>query len=61
MQTLDFVSGLHKIMSRILLLVFISGYANTENVFYCLNKTHRIILTLIAREAKVIAIAASKN
>ena len=39
-QTLDFVSGLHK-LSQILQtpLVFISGYANTENVFYCLNIT----------------------
>ena len=39
-QTLDFISGLHK-LSRILQtpLVFISGYANTENVFYCLNIT----------------------
>ena len=39
-QTLDFVSGLHK-LSRILQtsLMFISGYANMKNVFYCLNIT----------------------
>ena len=39
-QTLDFVSGLHK-LSRILQtsLVFISGYGNMKNVFYCLNIT----------------------
>ena len=38
MQTLDFLSGLHD-LSRILPtpLVFISGYAHTENVFYCLS------------------------
>ena len=39
-KTLDFVSGLHK-LSQILQtpFVFISGYANTENVFCCLNIT----------------------
>lgn len=38
MQNFDFVSDLHK-MSRILpaRLVFITGYGNTENVFYCLS------------------------
>ena len=40
MQNLDFVSDLHK-MSRILPapLVFITGYGNIENVFYCLYRT----------------------
>ena len=37
MQTLDFVSGLHKCLEFSQPLVFMSGYANTENVFYCLN------------------------
>ena len=39
-KTLDFVSGLDK-LSQILQtpLVFISDYANRENVFYCLNIT----------------------
>ena len=39
-QTLDFISGLHK-LSQILQtsLMFISGYANMKNVFYCLNIT----------------------
>ena len=38
MQTLHFVSGFAH-LSRILPtpLVFISGYANTENILYCLN------------------------
>ena len=37
MQTLDFVSGLHNCLEFSQPpLVFISGYANTENVFYCL-------------------------
>ena len=35
MQTLDFFSGLHNHLE--LSLVFISGYVNTENVFYCLS------------------------
>ena len=38
MQTLDFVSGLRNYLEfsqpR---LVFLSGYANTENLFYCLT------------------------
>ena len=38
MQTLDFVSGLHNCLEfSQTFLVFISGYANTENVFYRLN------------------------
>ena len=39
MQTLDFLTVLHIYLSQILPtpLVFISGYANTENVFHCLN------------------------
>ena len=36
MQTLDFVSGLHNCLEFSQLLL-ISGYANTENVLYCLN------------------------
>ena len=34
MQTLDFVSGLHNCLEFSQPL---SGHANTENVFYCLN------------------------
>ena len=38
MQTLDFVSGLHTCLEFSQPLSgFISGYANTEKVFYCLN------------------------
>ena len=50
MQTLDFVSGLHNLLSRILPtpLVFISGYANTENVFYCLKYNYYILIYLQA-------------
>ena len=38
LQTLDFVSGVHNCLESVLPapLVFLSGYANTENVFYCL-------------------------
>ena len=34
--------GVGRILSQILItpLMFISGYANTENVFYCLNASH---------------------
>ena len=42
MQTLDFVSGLHNCLATP--LVVISGYANTENVFYCLNGTEQLWL-----------------
>ena len=36
-------------LSRILQtpLVFISGYANTENVFYCLNSAHDLSIVFI--------------
>ena len=36
---MDYVSGLHNFLEFRLPtpLVFISGYASTENVFYCLN------------------------
>ena len=40
MQTLDFVSGLHNYLES---LVFVSGYANKENVFYNLNRRLVII------------------
>ena len=36
MQTLYFVSGLHNCLEFSQPVLFISGYANTENVFYCL-------------------------
>ena len=39
MKTYDFVAGLHNCLEFDLPtpIVFISGYAKTENVFYCLS------------------------